>query len=829
MAATAIGNLEIVLAANSAGFIAGMEQAKKALRDGEKNALTFGRVISGTFTGSGKVISGVIGKFVNLKTAILAATAAVGAGALVHSLDAAADSIDQLGKASKRLGMTVEDLSALRFAAGESGIEFESLASMVSKASKEVAELVEKGSSKLKLGSVSVQLTDVTGKIRNINELMPDLARGIESAGSEAEQLMLAQKIFGRGGADQFVTLLKESGTYLAGMADQQARARRLGAIYNDDQVEKLTAYRDAVGRVGEAWMGVKVKLMTEIAPSLTQFLDTFAERTAEIPASVSAFARAFGVASGDDEAARRAGESVQRVTSGLGNVLITSGQAAAKVAMSILTDGIGTLGVTFGIQIMKTIRDVTPSWLKDAIGDAQVGSEAEIERLQKLRIDMLAAQRDLAAGRNGGGKVLFDRRSGDVMETETTAQWLERQIRDILGKAGSVDDAVAVIEKLTLAQQRTFELNTSQVAQQQAQLAKQGMAAIAEAYSQGAADVARAAEQAGAAITDLRANYGAEAFVGPPEPPKEAATHHFAGLMAGMRGLLAEAEETGTKLQATLEKAWSKAQPQIEREIARRQKGFEDLMKEAERIRFELYPEEKAEAEIQRIIQVRDELIKLGYYSKLSEKDVEAAIAKIHASLKNTEKEATKTLSGRMKDAIEGFASSASDAFADLVIDGKANFGELAKSWGKMLLSMAMQAMIFRPLFNGMAGMFDRNFSGTAIGGLPAGQKASGGSVSAGSSYWVGERGPELLRFSSAGNITPNHQLSKAGGGTVVQVIDQRSSGAAPKVQESTGPDGRKMISVLIRDEVKKMFGDGSMDRTMAGTFGIGRRATAR
>ena len=829
MAATSVGNLEIVLAANSAGFIAGMEAAKKAMKDAEKNTTAFGRVISGTFTGSGKVISGVIGKFVNLKTAIMAATAAVGAGALVHSLDAAADSIDQLGKASKRLGMSVEDLSVLRFAAGESGVEFESLATMVSKASKEVAQLVEKGTTKLKLGSVSVQLTDVYGKIRKINDLMPDLARGIESASSEAEQLMLAEKIFGRAGADQFVTLLKESGTYLAGMADQQARARRLGAIYNDDQVEKLTAYRDAVGRVGEAWMGVKVKLMTEIAPQITTFLNTFAERTAEIPASVSAFARAFGVASGNDEAARRAGESVQRVTSGIGNVLIASGQAAAKVAMSILTDGIGTLGVTFGIQIMKTIRDVTPSWLKDAIGDAQVGSEAEIERLQKLRIDMLAAQRDLAAGRNGGGKLRFDRKSGDVIETETTAQWLERQIRDILGKAGSVDEAVAVIEKLTAAQQRTWELNTSQVAQQQAQLAKQGMAAIAEAYSQGAADVARAAEQAGAAITDLRANYGAEAFVGPPEPPKEAATHHFASLMAGMRGILAEAEETGSKLQATLDKAWAKAKPQLERQIERRQKSFDDLMKEADQIRFELYPEEKAEAEIQRIIQVRDELIKLGYYSKLSEKDIEAAIAKIHKAMDKAADKVDDTLAGKMGLAVKGFADSASDAFADMVIDGKANFADLAKSWGKMLLSMAMQAMIFQPLFNVLGGWTSWGVGGTAVGAMPVTGKASGGSVSAGSSYWVGERGPELLRFSSAGHITPNHQLSKAGGGTVVQVIDQRSGGDAPKVSESTGPDGRKMISVLIRDEVKKMFGDGSMDRTMAGTFGIGRRATAR
>lgn len=46
--------------------------------------------------------------------------------------------------------------------------------------------------------------------------------------------------------------------------------------------------------------------------------------------------------------------------------------------------------------------------------------------------------------------------------------------------------------------------------------------------------------------------------------------------------------------------------------------------------------------------------------------------------------------------------------------------------------------------------------------------RRANGGSVSPGSSYIVGERGPELFTPSSSGNITPNHAM---GGGSTITV----------------------------------------------------------
>jgi hypothetical protein len=52
---------------------------------------------------------------------------------------------------------------------------------------------------------------------------------------------------------------------------------------------------------------------------------------------------------------------------------------------------------------------------------------------------------------------------------------------------------------------------------------------------------------------------------------------------------------------------------------------------------------------------------------------------------------------------------------------------------------------------------------------GIVAGKRANGGPVAGGSTYLVGERGPELFTPSSSGNITPSHAMG--GGGNTITV----------------------------------------------------------
>lgn len=71
-------------------------------------------------------------------------------------------------------------------------------------------------------------------------------------------------------------------------------------------------------------------------------------------------------------------------------------------------------------------------------------------------------------------------------------------------------------------------------------------------------------------------------------------------------------------------------------------------------------------------------------------------------------------------------------------------------------------------------------NFLGMQFGGA----RASGGPVRAGSTYLVGERGPELFRAGASGAITPNHMLGGAGGQTIQINVNAQGAVLAGQVE---------------------------------------------
>ncbi|MFN7019883.1 MAG: phage tail tape measure protein [Phycisphaerales bacterium] len=212
--------------------------------------------------------------------------------------------------------------------------------------------------------------------------------------------------------------------------------------------------------------------------------------------------------------------------------------------------------------------------------------------------------------------------------------------------------------------------------------------------------------------------------------------------------------------------------------------------------------------------------------------------------------------LGTEMESAVKKFADSAADTFADLVVDGKASFQDLAKSWAKTLVSMLTKALILQPIFDalgaGIGGLFGGRGSaarvpdqlapiGSAYAAL--GKVVSGGVVQAFASGGIvggptlfplrrgmglmGEAGPEAIM--PLGRIGGKLGVLAAGGGVTVNVIDQRGRGEPVEVRRSRGPDGRTQVSLLIRDAVRGMIGDGSFDGAMGTAYGLRRQGATR
>lgn len=75
---------------------------------------------------------------------------------------------------------------------------------------------------------------------------------------------------------------------------------------------------------------------------------------------------------------------------------------------------------------------------------------------------------------------------------------------------------------------------------------------------------------------------------------------------------------------------------------------------------------------------------------------------------------------------------------------------------------------------------------------------KASGGAVTGGTSYIVGEQGPELFKPATGGTIVPNHDLGGNGGGLTVNVYgDVTGEELIEKVKRAMANDLKEMVRI--------------------------------
>lgn len=90
------------------------------------------------------------------------------------------------------------------------------------------------------------------------------------------------------------------------------------------------------------------------------------------------------------------------------------------------------------------------------------------------------------------------------------------------------------------------------------------------------------------------------------------------------------------------------------------------------------------------------------------------------------------------------------------------------------------------------------------------AGARAAGGPVSAGSSYLVGEKGPELFMPGTSGKIIPNDALGGMGGGSVVVNVDAK--GSTVEGNSNQASQLGKVIGAAVQQELIKQKKPGGL-----------------
>ena len=145
------------------------------------------------------------------------------------------------------------------------------------------------------------------------------------------------------------------------------------------------------------------------------------------------------------------------------------------------------------------------------------------------------------------------------------------------------------------------------------------------------------------------------------------------------------------------------------------------------------------------------------------------------------------------------------SSAFEDAVIGGD-KLSNVFRSLTKDLARMALRLGVTNPLLNAAFGLDLPIFGGG---------KASGGSVDAGTSYLVGEKGPEIMVPRSSGTIIPNHAIAdSAGGGTVQNFTYNFATGVTRQELSALLPSVVKASAGMVAD---RMGRGGAFRKAMA------------
>lgn len=232
-----------------------------------------------------------------VKASIAGVVAVLGVRQLARGFQSVIDSLDNIGKQARRLGLTVETLHGLRHAAELSGVAAEALDRGLKNLEVRTAQAVNGQQEMVRaFERLGVQFEGVNGQARRQDELLEDIAEAYVNATDKAQATEAIMRIIGEESGPQMLTML-EGGA--KGLRDMAAEARRLNPV-TEEQTKRAEKFNDAMARLRATLNRVVEAIVIDLAGDAVGALDDFGAWVRENgPAIVDTFrsiAKAVGL-----------------------------------------------------------------------------------------------------------------------------------------------------------------------------------------------------------------------------------------------------------------------------------------------------------------------------------------------------------------------------------------------------------------------------------------------------------------------------------------------------------------------------------------------------
>ena len=212
--------------------------------------------IQGQMSGLSSAVS-----FVTKHFAALAAVAA-GVGSFKEGIAASKQYTSEALQLGRALQIGASEAAVMNLALGDVYVSVDDFVGIANGMQKSL-KTNEDGMNKMGLAT-----RDSQGNIRNMNEMIKDGAKILESYKEGADRNLAAQQMFGRGVQDASIILKAANADYDAA----NEKAKSLGLTVGKENVEAMKAYKAAMNDVDDVMLALKKAIGDAVMPVFTKF-----------------------------------------------------------------------------------------------------------------------------------------------------------------------------------------------------------------------------------------------------------------------------------------------------------------------------------------------------------------------------------------------------------------------------------------------------------------------------------------------------------------------------------------------------------------------------
>ena len=374
------------------------------------------------------------------------------------------EGVDQLDKLSQKVGVGVQALSGLEYAAKKSDVSvqsFETALRMLNYQMVNAARGIEL--SQRAFEELGLSYTNADGAFKSTEEMLAEVADRFAAMPDGPQKTAEAINLFGRAGQELIPMLDRGS----AGLADLRAEAQSLGIEISEKTAAQVTDLKENLVEVEGAAQGLGLTLVSDLAPGFAAVAGQMAKSVADADALKDVFNGVAFIIKDLESGVLVFAAGISMAGKAIGTGLratLDAGIGDTKIAKQELQDLVNELRQTS----LSTSETITKIWSPGAAGATRTAAGGGAPFMDPQTAQKAAAAQAKAARDEAAQELKIDEGQRQIAEAMIEDQYKRGLIttKEYYDKKIGIAETAAKVEEGLIKQQIPAEVTEAQARQ---------------------------------------------------------------------------------------------------------------------------------------------------------------------------------------------------------------------------------------------------------------------------------------------------------------------------------------------------------------------------